>query len=268
MKIGIIGCGNMGSAIARRLSNEHQLYLYDHQREKSRHLEEQRCGNACKSLAHAISSSEILILAVKPQNLTSVAAEIKNSLQENKVIVSLLAGTTLATLKHYFPNVHVTRMMPNLALTQGEGVIGLCSDEGLKNEVKESLFKIFKQLGKVYWISEEKMDALTALTGSGPAFFFAIVEAMIEAGIALGFTSDEAQDLVYQMLHGSLSLLEQSGEHPAALRWQIASPQGTTIAGLRKFEEFATRAGVMNAFIAAYEWSCKLSMRHKNESNL
>jgi pyrroline-5-carboxylate reductase len=107
---------------------------------------------------------------------------------------------------------------------------------------------------------EDKINALTALTGSGPAFFFAMVEAMVDAGIAMGFTAHTAQDLIYQMLQGSLTLLEKTSKHPGELKWQIVSPQGTTIAGLKTLEELAIRGGVMNTFLSAYDRANKLSL--------
>ena len=155
-------------------------------------------------------------------------------------------------------------MMPNLPLVYGMGVIGLSSSNKIKNEDKEHLTKMFGSLGKIYWLPEEKIDALTALAGSGPAFFLVMVEAMIDAGIAMGFTAADAQGLIYQMLRGSLTLLEQTSKHPGELKWQIASPQGTTIAGLKRLEELALRGGIMNTFLAAYDRAKKLSSREES----
>jgi len=258
MRITIIGCGNMGAALAARLSQEHQLFFYDHHIEKAEHLAQNGYGTAHKNIKEALQNAEIVILAIKPQNLKQAASLIKDNLQENQLVVSLLAGTLIETLQHYFSTNHIVRMMPNLAVIHGEGIIGLCSDEKIKNEDKEQLTKTFETLGKIYWLPEEKMDALTALTGSGPAFFFTIVEAMIDAGIAMGFTAKMSQGLIYQMLQGSLTLLEKTPQHPGELRWQIASPQGTTIAGLKKLEELAVRGSVINTFWAAYEHSSKM----------
>ena len=258
MQIAIIGCGNMGKALGQRLSQGNQLFFYDHHREKAEHLAKEGYGKACKDVSDALRPSEMILVAVKPQNLKQAAALIKNALRDNQVIVSLLAGTPISALRGHLPTAHIVRMMPNLALLHGEGVIGLSSDETVW---AEHLTKIFEPLGKVYWLPEEKMDALTALTGSGPAFFFTMVEAMIDAGIAMGFTVSDARGLVCQMLQGSLTLLEKTLMHPGDLKWQIASPQGTTIAGLRKLEELALRGGIMNTFLAAYEHGCKLSLQ-------
>lgn len=258
MKITIIGCGNMGQALAQRLSPTTQLFFYDHNKEKAELLEQQGHGTACKNMIEAFSS-EIIILAVKPQNLNELAELITEKLKDNQMIVSLLAGTTIETLRKYFAAVKIVRMMPNLPLIYGEGVIGLSSSKTLVNEDKEHLRKIFEPLGKIYWLGEEKIDALTALTGSGPAFFFSMVEAMVDAGIAMGFSASDAQGLIYQMLRGSLTLLEQTTKHPGELKWQIASPQGTTIAGLKRLEELALRGGIINTFLAAYDRAKTLS---------
>ena len=177
----------------------------------------------------------------------------RKELKKGQVIISLLAGIPIVTLKESFPRATILRMMPNLALIYGKGVIGVSSNEKISKKNKESLTKVLESLGKVYWLSEDKINALTALTSSGPAFFFVMMEAMIDAGIAMGFSAQEAQDLIHHMLQGSLTLLEKTSKHPGELKWQIASPQGTTIAGLKKLEELALRGGIINTFLAAYD---------------
>lgn len=247
----------MGIAIAQRLSQANQLFLYDHNEEKTKLLAHQGYGKACKNIKEALSPSEMVILAIKPQGVKQLAGQIKDHLREDQMVVSLLAGTTIKSLKQNFPKVQIVRMMPNLALLHGEGVIALSSDE---NVDRSNLTNIFERLGKIYWLPEDKIDALTALAGSGPAFFFVIVEAMIDAGIAMGFSAKDAREIVYQMLKGSLTLLEQTSKHPGELKWQIASPQGTTIAGLKRLEELAIRGGIMNTFMAAYDRAKTLSI--------
>lgn len=249
MKITIIGCGNMGKALAANLSKANQLYFYDHTPGKAESL-----GKACKNLDEAVQS-DIIILAVKPQNLKEIGEKLH--LKKGQVLVSILAGTSLAALKSYFKEAAIIRMMPSMAVAYGAGIVGMCSNEA--SEVNDSISKTFESLGELYWLPESKINALTALTGSGPAFFFSIIESMIEAGIAMGFTAKEARKLVLPMLQGSLTLLEKSDQHPADLKWQITSPQGTTIAGLRKLEESAVRAGIINTFLAAYDRANELA---------
>ena len=265
MRIAIVGCGNMGKALAERLSKVNSIFLYDRNIEKTERLAQEGYGKACKNLKDALPSAELIILAVKPQNLKQIADEMKDDLQENQILVSLLAGTPIQTLNSYFPNLQILRVMPNLPLIYGEGVIGVSSGEKMKKGDKDLLTKIFEVLGKVYWLPEEKIDALTALAGSGPAFFLVLVEAMIDAGISMGFSVKDARELVIQMLKGSLTLLDKTGKHPGELKWQIASPQGTTIVGLQRLEELALRGGIMNTFLSTYNHAVKLSSHSKKD---
>jgi pyrroline-5-carboxylate reductase len=234
--------------------------MYDRHFEKAEFLAQQGYGKACKTIQEACLHSEIIILAVKPQNIEKLAESMRKELTNDQLLISLLAGTTLETLSHYFPSSKIIRMMPNLPLIYGEGVIGLSSAETIKEEEKKQISKIFELLGVIYWLPEEKINALSSLTGSGPAFFYLMMEAMIESGIAMGFTAVDAQKLVAQMVRGSLTLLEKSCKHPGALKWQITSPQGTTIAGLKKMEEAAVRSGIINTFLATYERANALSI--------
>ncbi len=251
-KIAIIGCGNMGGGIAQRLSKYHQLFLYDKSLEKASLLENGGYGKACGSLKEALKQSDILILAIKPQS----AKEFSRSLQQSNLkhtVISILSGTTLEQLKKYFPGQKIIRLMPNMAVIAGESTIGLCTDANLSEGEIAEINALFGTLGKITWLTEDRFDAYTALTGSGIAFVFALIEAMVEAGISMGFNAQESQALVEQTMRGGLSLLDVTGEHPAALKWKVTSPAGTTIAGLRKFEEFGVRAGILNTFLGAYE---------------
>ncbi len=257
MKIAIIGCGNMGGALAKRLaatsSQQHEVLLYDTHIEKTQALAQDGYGMACGSIVEAVESAEMIILAVKPGNLAAVAACIQHTAHSRHLVVSVLAGTSIQTLKQLLPHATIVRMMPNLPVVLGQGVIGVAACEAVQSSMKDALTEVFTVLGKVYWLPEDKIDALTALAGSGPAFFYVMVEAMVDAGIAMGFPAQKALDIVYNMLYGSLLLLQQSQQHPAVLKWQIASPQGTTIAGLRKMEELALRGAIMNTFLAAFK---------------
>ena len=150
-------------------------------------------------------------------------------------------------------------MMPNLAITCGQGAIALVADESVLEDRKILISDFCEPLGKVYWISETKINAFTSLAGSGPAFVLAMIESMVEAGIAMGFNAQDAQGLTLQMMSGTIALLSSQGDHPGSLRWKISSPGGTTIAGLKRFEEGSIRGNIMNVFLAAYERAKELS---------
>ena len=257
-KIAIIGCGTMGSGIAKRLSKKHSLFLYDRNAKKVESLVKIGHGTACSSLSDAFHHSDILILAIKPQGIQEFGASIAK-IPLKHTIISLLVGTTTLELKTYFPGQQIVRMMPNLALLCGEGAIGLCKESSLPSSEVDNIESICAELGKGYWIPESKFNAFSALAGSGIAFIFALIEAMVESGIAMGLSAEESQEMIQQTIKGGLHLLQKSKKHPAELKWQVTSPGGTTIAGLQKFEEAAVKAGIMNTFLATYQRSIELS---------
>lgn len=258
MKITIIGCGNMGKAFALRLSPHHSLFLIDHNPEKAVALQALGYGNACSKEDIGLIDSDYIIIAVKPQSLDSIVDLIHLHSPKCKII-SLLTGTTLSTLKQKFPLHTIIRMMPNLAITYGDGLVGLVSDESLLDIDKKQIVEICHLLGRSYWIKEDKINAFTALAGSGPAFILTIIESIVESGISMGFSANLAKELTAQMIKGTISLLEHSDRHPADLKWQITSPNGTTIAGIKQLELSGVRGGVMNGFLAAYERANELS---------
>jgi len=251
MKISIIGCGTIGTSLAQRLAQEHTLALYSPNHEKVKELADSINAVMVKDIREAVIDAEIVILAIKKHHLTKISEELNPILKDNQLIISVLAGASVKTLKGYFGKNPILRMMPNIAIVYGKGVIGLADIPDLKPKQRQMIEMLCKPLGTFYWIAEDKIDALTALTGSGPAFVFVMIEAMVEAAIALGFNAAQGQELVYQMLQGSLTMLQETKRHPADLKWSVASPEGTTIAGLHKMEEEKVRHGIIQAFLAA-----------------
>lgn len=262
VKIGIIGCGQMGSSFAKRLGAHHELFLYDRTWEKAQKLGAESGGAALKTASDLIKQVEIIIMAVKPQNLNEIAHEIKGSLTPDQLLVSMLAGVPNRQLKHHFGKVHLLRMMPNLAVKYEKGVIGLSEYEIMPKEMKKKIEHILSPFGAIYWLPEEKMDALTSLTGSGPAFAFAMIEAMVEAGITMGFSSSQSLQMILEMLKGSIKILEETGQHPAELKWQVCSPGGTTIAGLNQLEKQNVKYGIISTFIAAQDRAKEISKQN------
>lgn len=261
MNIGIIGCGQMGRAFAEAWSSQQTLCFYDRHPERAEQLAQKGCGSACREIQQLVQHCDIILLAVKPQNLAEIAELVHPHIQQGQTLLSLLAGTPIAALKTYFPSCRIFRLMPNLAILCGEGMVAFSAEESLDAKEKEAFAALLKPLGRVYWLPEAKLDGFTSLAGSGPAFFFALLEAIVEAGVAVGFGPQESQGLAVQMIKGGIVLLEKTGKHPAELKWQITSAGGTTIAGLRKFEEAAVRAGIMQTFIAACERAKELSQK-------
>lgn len=249
----------MGSALAKSLAKNHDVRIYNRHPEKALKLEQQGHGKACVNLQESIADSDIVFLAVKPQALDEVGQLLNFAIPNDVILISLLAGTPIAKLMQHFYHNTVLRMMPNLAISVGCGLIGMASNDNLSEKTKENISLLLEPLGTTKWIEEVKMDAFTALASSGPAFIFAIVESVIEAGIGMGFNAKDSQEIVYQMMLGSLKLLEETQLEPGELKRQIASPKGTTIAGLQKFEEHAIRGNLINTFFAAYERSKEMN---------
>lgn len=251
MKIAIIGCGNMGTGLAEQLSPHHQLFLHDRNWSRTQQLAERVKGTALQDPGIAVEEAQLIILAVKPQNLKELSEKIAPHMKQDQIVASLLAGIPLSALRKHLPGPIIVRMMPNLALRTGMGVMGMVDAPDIPTKLKDELTELLAPLGLVYWLKESQVDALTSLTGSGPAFLFAFIESMIHAGTAMGFQENEAQNLVLQTLKGCLALLQNTGNDPGKLVQQIASPNGTTIAGLKVMEKENIKGVMIKTFLAA-----------------
>lgn len=251
--ISIIGCGVMGSGLARALSKHHQITLYSKMQKKAEELGKEIGANVCHDLADAIADSEIIVLAVKPQDLGRSAKQLFGKIRDEQVLVSILSGINLEILKVHFGDTKVLRMMPNVPAFYGEGVIGLVESEDFNKKEMAQFTEIFTPLGKVIWVPENKINALTALSGSGPAFAFLIIESMVDAGILLGMTAVESKEIALQMFTGAITTLRETGKHPGELKWEVTSPGGCTIAGVKTMEDEAVRSGLINTFLSTYD---------------
>lgn len=252
MRIRIIGCGAMGSAIAIALAkNNHNLSIFDHHYERATMLaKEFPQMQACTSPLEMQTPTEYLLLAMKSGDFGKAASELAG--YQGKLIISILPGISLKELKAAFPKHLVMRMMPNLAVQYSKGMVALVDDPTL-DSIKEDIDAALSSLGSISWIPEEKFNAFTALTSCGPAFIFAMIEAMVDASISMGFSSREGLKLIIDMMGGSLCTLVESKALPSELKWRVTSPGGPTIAGLRTLEAQNIRSGMIETFLSAYE---------------
>lgn len=254
MKIAVIGCGVMGSAFAKQFAKKHEVSLFDCFLDKASLLAEEIGGQAYSSIEEVIQAAEVILLAIKPKDLSSFTFY-ADKISKGQFLFSILSGISVETLKKIFPSAKILRLMPNLALTCRQAVIGAVDDPQLTDEAKKIAEELLGELGLLFWLPESKIDGLTALAGSGPAFVYVFIESMIEAGIAMGLSAAESQELALQTIEGSVALLKASGKHPGELRWQISSPGGTTIAGLNEMEAAGVRSGVIRTLLATYRRS-------------
>ncbi len=252
MKIAIIGCGVIGSALARHFAKKHQLLLCDHTYQKSSALAQELGGEAYENSAQAIEEAELVVLAIKPKDLAAFAGATSQAFKHAPMLVSVLAGTSVDLLHRFFPASLIIRIMPNLPMIYGEGVIGFVNTPHITEPRKKTIEAIFEGLGLLQWLSEDHLEALSALAGSGPAFVFVLIQAMIESGMMLGFTSHEAEKYVLKTIEGSIALLKASGKTPAELIAQVASPGGTTRAGLKVLEDSHIHQILLNTYQATF----------------
>lgn len=252
-RIAVIGTGIMGGGLAAALSNHHQVSLYDKHYDRAKELADEIGVEASKDLSDALQEADVILLAVKPQDLKVVAKHLFGKIREEQILVSVLAGVTHETLKLHFGDTVVLRMMPNVPCFYGEGVIAFADTGEFTDDEKKEFEDIFWPLGELYWIPENKMNAVTAIAGSGPAFAFLIIESVVDAGVALGLSADQSKDIATQMFLGAITAVRETGKHPGELKWDVTSPGGCTIAGVKHFEDEAVRSGLINTFLAVYD---------------
>ncbi|MGE0199072.1 MAG: pyrroline-5-carboxylate reductase [Simkaniaceae bacterium] len=245
MKVGIIGCGVMGSALAQTIVKNHEVTLYDHKKENAEPLGKKVGAPVATSLEKLAKGVEVVILAVKPKDVEKVADDLDPLLQNDTLLLSILSGTPLQRLKELFSNPKIFRLMPNLPILCGKGMIGVVEEEEHLEEDKIKVEKTLKGLGTITWFKEPLMNAFIALTGSNPAYIYLIIEAMVEAGISMGFKAAQAQEFILETFEGAVALLRHSKSLPEELRWRISSPGGTTIAGLNELEAHNVRYGII-----------------------
>lgn len=205
-------------------------------------------------------AAQTVILAVKPNNLKAVLTRLGNNWPPETSLVSILAGITLDQIAAYLPKeTSVIRVMPNTPALIGQGMAGLVGNASTSPEQRQLALSLFEAVGEVVEIPEEYMDAVTGLSGSGPAYVFLMIEALIEAGVFQGLPRRIARQLVLQTIIGSSQMVKETNKHPAELKEQVTSPGGTTAAGLMVLESAAIRSILISAVDAATKRSHQLS---------
>ncbi|HEX5862522.1 MAG TPA: pyrroline-5-carboxylate reductase [Nocardioides sp.] len=259
----ILGAGVMGetllSGLVRAGRRVDHLLIGEKRPERARELEE-RYGVAVHSNLEATRKAETIAVVVKPQDMEDLLAEIAPELRPGQLVVSLAAGITTAFIEARVPNdVAVVRVMPNTPALVDEGMAAISPGSRCDDEHLAEAESLMASTGKVMRIPERQMDAVTAISGSGPAYIFFVVESMIEAGVHLGLPRSTATELVVQTVVGSAHMLRETGTHPAVLREQVTSPGGTTAAALRELEIHKVRAAFLAAMEAARDRSRELA---------
>ncbi|MBE9078154.1 pyrroline-5-carboxylate reductase [Romeria aff. gracilis LEGE 07310] len=263
-RLGIIGGGVMGEALLSRLLalghyEPRQVLTSDPSPERRHTLTEQYDIRVTDSNREVIESSQTILLAVKPQVFDRVANDFQGVRCEvSPLILSILAGVTLARLEAAIPGWPIVRVMPNTPATVGVGMTAISPGSRTLAEHSELAEHIFKAVGQVVRVPEALMDAVTGLSGSGPGYVAVVIEALADGGVAAGLPRAVANQLAVQTVLGTAQLLQQTGMHPAVLKDRVTSPGGTTIMGVACLEELGLRSALIEAVLAASKRSREL----------
>lgn len=265
MKIAIVGCGNMGMAFARSfvqydLVKKEDLLLIEKSRERSEMLRSQKEGVVVDTINDSVGEYDLVILSVKPQDFMSVTAELRGFLRPEQVVLSIMAGIPMARIQAELNHTQVVRAMPNTPAMLGQGITGYCAAEGVSFQKLQRIDNLINATGRsVYLENESLIDAVTALSGSGPAYFYYLVKHMVEAGIKMGFDEGLSRLLVKQTMLGSYHLINNAEKSLDELIAAVASKGGTTEAALKTFEEKELGLSLMEGILKAEERAKELS---------
>ncbi|NOQ48827.1 MAG: pyrroline-5-carboxylate reductase [Methanococcoides sp.] len=252
-RIGFIGTGKMGESLIRGILASHSeitLNASDVYKPALERLNNELGINVSTDNTETIGDSDVVVLAVKPQILKSVLAAIKDSITADKLVISIAAGVPVAAIEDELnEGTRVVRVMPNIAATVAEAASAVCAGTNATDEDMEIALEMFQSIGSAITIPEKLMDAVTGLSGSGPAYIFPVIEALADGAVHEGLDRANAITLAAQTVLGAAKMVLETGMHPGELKDMVTSPAGTTIRAIRTLEESGIRAAFMNAVI-------------------
>jgi pyrroline-5-carboxylate reductase len=270
-KVAFLGGGRMGEALVSGLirsggRSADEIVVTCRRDERVRELKERYGVTATLSNPEAVDWAETLVLTVKPQDMEALLAQVAGSVHPGQTVISFAAGIRTSFVELHLPDaIPVVRVMSNVAVLVDEAMSVVSAGAHAQEEDLEVAEELLGYVGKVIRLTESHQDAITATSGSGPAYFFLLAEAMIEACILLGLSRDVATELIIQTMLGSAKMLRDTGKHPVELREMVTSPGGTTIAAIRHLEEAGVRAAFLNAIDAARHRSAELAQGGEDE---
>jgi pyrroline-5-carboxylate reductase len=266
--LGFIGAGQMATALAKGvvaagLYRAEQIRAFDpFDGARANFAELFGATTVVESNAAVASQATLLVLAVKPQQMSAALAEVAPALTPNAVVVSIAAGVTLEKLAAQLPpGSRVVRVMPNTPCLVGQGASCFALGQHADSADGESVRRLLSAVGIAHEVPEKLLDAVTGLSGSGPAFVYTVIEALADGGVRAGLPRALAAELAAQTVAGAAAMVLETGKHPAELRDAVASPAGTTIAGLAELERLGLRGALIEAVTAAAERSAELGRK-------
>jgi pyrroline-5-carboxylate reductase len=265
-RIAILGGGRIGEAllVGLRSAGWTDLVVTSRREERVAELRTRHGVEATTANVDAVDGAGLVVVAVKPQDIEALLDEVGPALRPDQTVLSVAAAIPTAQIEaRIAPGVPVVRAMPNAPSTVHEGMAGICAGSHAGEAQLALAEDVLSHLGRVVRVPEQAMDAVTAISGSGPAYFALLAEAMIEAGILLGVSREISTTLVVQTMLGTAHQLRDQGMHPVELRESVTSPGGTTIAAIRELEQAGVRAAFLNAIQAAMHRAQELASAHE-----
>ena len=255
-RIGFIGGGAMceamiGGLLHKGLLKPEQITVNDVASSRLTLLQQQYAVKTTDSATKVAGESEILFLTVKPQVMATVLSNIGKVVPKKSIVVSIAAGIKIATMEKYLLGVPVIRVMPNTPVAVGEGMSAVARGTHADEKTAQLISEMFAAVGRSVVVEESMMDAVTGLSGSGPAFFFLMLDALSDAGVRVGFSRQNALLLSAQTMLGAAKMVLETGEHPGKLKDMVTSPGGTAITGVHMLETHSIRASLIEAVVAA-----------------
>lgn len=282
-RLSFIGCGVMAEAIVAGLLNRNlvtcEQMVGSHPRQERREELEKKFqirmfesnrdavafGHSPENIKEGQQASSIVFLTVKPQRLGTILGELKETVQQDQLLLSIVAGATIETIADDLQHMSIVRAMPNTPAQIGEGMTVWTATPQVTEAQQRQTRMIFAALGRELHVEEEKMiDMATALSATGPTYTFLVMEALIDAGVHMGFSRHVAQELVLQTMLGSVRFASQSHKHPAELRNMVTSPGGTSAEAIYQMEKGSLRTVLSKAVWAAYQRAYSLGRKAKN----
>lgn len=265
--VAVLGAGKIGEALLSGLikggRSADDLLFTERHPERAAELT-QRYGVAGVSVADGAKRADVLVIAVKPQDIEPLLIELAPIIGSDSLVVSLCAGLPTALYERRLAEgTPVVRVMPNTPMVVGEAMSAVSPGRHAGPEHTAFVEELLRSVGTVVTVPESQQDAVTALSGSGPAYFYFLVEAMIDAGILLGLPREVAEKLIVQSTVGAATMLADTGQHPVSLREAVTSPGGTTINAIRELENHGVRAALLGAIEAARDRSVELGKAHE-----
>ena len=266
MKLGFIGTGNMGTAILKGyLRSQHGssdcIFAYDKDSEKLELLTTDLGIGNCGSIAELVEKSDVIILAVKPNVFDFVVPEIRNAYRPDKVIVSIAAGISIGYIETLLErnDVKIVRVMPNTPAMVNEGMTALCRNHNITDIEFEPIVELFCSIGRAEAVEENLIDTVTGISGSGPAYTYMFIEALIDGAVKNGMNREQAVIFAGQTVLGAAKMVLETGVDPATLRVNVCSPGGTTIEAVKALQNNGFHDNVLEAVFAATEKSKQMT---------